>query len=75
MKIHLFWLDNNYKKTGRTANNYNLIVDMRNKTYQQFVNPFYGYYKAEDIEVKRKSDIVDYIKHLKANGFKEVEKI
>lgn len=75
MKIHLFWIDNNYKKTGRTANNYNLIVDMRNKTYEQFVNPFYGYYKPEDIEVKRKSDIVDYIKYLKENGFKEVEKI
>lgn len=75
MKLHLFWVDNNYKKTGRTANNYNLIVDMENKTYKQFVNPFYGYYNPEDIEVKRKSDIVDYIKHLKENGFKEVKKI
>lgn len=75
MKIHLFWIDNNYKKTGRTANNYNLVVDMENKTYQQFVNPFYCYCKADDIEVKRKSDIVDYIKYLKDNDFKEVEKI
>lgn len=75
MKLHLFWIDNNYKKTGRTANNYNLLVNMKNKTYKQFVNPFYYYCKAEDIEVKRKSDIVDYIKYLKENGFKEVEKI
>lgn len=75
MKIHLFWIDNNYKKTGRTANNYNLIVDMRNKTYKQFVNPFYGYYNPEDIEVKKKSDVVDYVEYLKLNGFKEVESI
>ncbi len=75
MRLHLFWIDNNYKKTGRAANNYNLIVDMENKTYKQFVNPFYVYNKPKDIEVKRKSDIVDYIKHLKENGFKEVEKI
>jgi len=75
MKIHLFWIDNNWRKTGDAANNYNLIIDMENKVYKQFVNPFYGYYKAEDIEVKRKSDIVDYIKYLKDNDFKEVEKI
>ena len=48
---------------------------MENKTYKQFVDPFYGYYKADDIEVKRKSDIVDYIKYLKDNDFKEVEDI
>lgn len=75
MKLHLYWVDNNYKKIGRSANNYNLIINMENKTYQQFVNPFYGYCKAEDIEIKRKSDIVDYIKYLKENGFKEVERI
>ena len=75
MKLHLFWIDNNWKRDNRTANNYNLIVDMENKTYKQFVNPYYGYNKPEDIEVKRKSDIVEYIKHLKENDFKEVENI
>lgn len=40
MKFHLFWIDKNRKKNGRTANNYNLIVDIENKTY-----------KVEDIEV------------------------
>lgn len=75
MRIHLFWIDNNWRKTGGTANNYNLIVDMKNKTYKQFSNPFYGYYKTEDIEVKRKSDIMDYVEYLHSYGFKEVEKI
>lgn len=74
MKIHLFWIDKNWKN-GRTANNYNLIVDMENKTYKVFVNPFYGYDRVEDIEVKKKSDIVDYVEYLKLNGFKEVERI
>ena len=75
MKLHLFWIDNNWKKNGETANNYNLIVDMENKVYKQFVNPFYGYYRPNDIEVKTKSDIVKCIKYLKENGFKEVENI
>ena len=48
---------------------------MDNKTYKTFVNPFYGYYKTEDIEVKRKSDIIDYVEHLKCNGFKETDRI
>ena len=46
MKIHLFWIDKNWKKNGRTTNNYNLIVDIENKTY-----------KVEDIEVKKKGSI------------------
>ena len=33
MRLHLFWLDKNWKKRGDCANNYNLIVDMENKTY------------------------------------------
>lgn len=75
MKIHLFWIDKNWKKNGRTTNNYNPIVDIENKTYKVFVNPFYGYDRVEDIEVKKKSDIVDYVEYLKLNGFKEVERI
>lgn len=75
MKLYLFWIDNKWKRNGRTANNYNLIVDMENKTYKQFVNPLYIHKKPEDIEVKRKSDIVEYAKYLKWNGFKEVERI
>lgn len=51
MRLHLFWLDKNWKKRGDCANNYNLIVDMENKTYKVYTNAFYGYYHPEDIEV------------------------
>ena len=50
MKIHLFWIDKNWKRNGGVANNYNLIVDMENKTYKVFINPYYAYNRAEDIE-------------------------
>lgn len=63
------------EKTGDAANNYNLIVDMENKTYKVFINPYYAYNRAEDIEVKKKSDIMDYVEYLKLNGFKEVKSI
>ena len=65
MRLHLFWLDKNWKKRGDCANNYNLIVDMENKTYKVYTNAFYGYYHPENIEVKKKSDIEDYIEYLK----------
>lgn len=65
MILHLFWLDKNWKKRGDCANNYNLIVDMENKTYKVYTNAFYGYYHQEDIE--------DYIEYLKRNGFTEME--
>ena len=65
MRLHLFWLDKNWKKRGDCANNYNLIVDMENKTYKVYTNAFYGYYKPEDIE--------DYIEYLKRNEFTEME--
>ena len=73
MRLHLFWLDKNWKKRGDCANNYNLIVDMENKTYKVYTNAFYGYYHPEDIEVKKKLDIENYIEYLKRKGFTEVE--
>ena len=75
MRLHLFWVDNKWKQNGGCAENYNLIVDMESRTYKFYINPYYGYYKEEDIEVKRKSDILDYMEYLKKNGFIEVEKI
>ena len=75
MRLHLFWIDNKWKQNGGCAENYNLIVDMKNRTYKVYVNAFYGYHRAEDIEVKKKSDILDYMEYLKKNGFVEVEKI
>lgn len=46
---------------------------MENKTYKVYTNAFYGYYHPEDIEVKKKSDIEDYIEYLKRNGFTGME--
>lgn len=46
---------------------------MENKTYKVYTNAFYEYYHQEDIEVKKKSDIEDYIEYLKRNGFIEME--
>lgn len=74
MKLHLFWLDKRWKEKS-CADNYNLIVDMENKTYKIYTNAFYGYYQPEDIEVKKKSDISDYTEYLKRNGFVEVDRI
>ena len=74
MRLHLFWIDKKWEERGY-ANNYNLIVNMENKTYKVYVNSYIAYNKVEDIEVKRKSDIANYVKYLKENGFKEVEVI
>ncbi len=74
MRLHLFWIDKRRQERG-CANNYNLIVNMENKIYKVYINSFYAYNRAEDIEVKKKSDITDYMKYLKENGFKEVETI
>ena len=70
MRIHLYWLDKNWRGRG-CANHFNLIVDMDNKTYKVYTNSYYCYNKPEDIEVKRKSDILEYIDYLQKNGFAE----
>lgn len=75
MRLHLFWIDKKWEQNKGCADNYNLIVDMENKTYKVYVNPFYDYRRPEDIEVKRKSDIIGYVEYLKQNGFTEVETI
>lgn len=73
MRLHLFWIDKNWEERGY-AKNYNLIVDMENRTFKIYTNPFYDYNKREDIEVKKKSDITNYVEYLKENGFKIMEK-
>lgn len=72
MKIHLYWLDKNWHGRGY-ANNYNLIVYTEDKTYKVYTNAFYDYRWPEDIEVKKKSDITDYIEYLKENAFTEIK--
>lgn len=74
MRLHLFWIDNNWQERGY-GKNYNLVVNMENKTYKVYTTPFYDYNSPEDIEVKRKSDITEYIKYLEKNGFTEVDEI
>lgn len=71
MTLHLYWLDKNWKSKGE-ANHYNLVVDLEDGTYEVYINSFCGYTNLNDIEVRRKSDIMDYIKHLKAEGFKDI---
>ena len=73
MKLHLFWVDKMWKKRGY-AKNFNLLIDTENKTYKVFENPYFDYKKTEDIEVKKKSDIIDYIEYLKDNGFTKEQK-
>lgn len=68
MKLHLYWRDKNWERKG-AADNYNLFVDMENKTYKIWVNSFYGYDSVSSIEVKRKSDIDEYVAYLKAHNF------
>lgn len=73
MTLHLFWLDKEWQERG-VARNYNLIIYLDEKAYRDYTNAFYGYHRPEDIEVKRKRDITDYIDYLKSNGFLEIKK-
>lgn len=75
MKLHLYYLDRRWTKRGDCAHNYNLVVDLDNKTYKIYVSPFYGYECSSDIEVKRKLDILNYIEYLKENGFVDTDEI
>ena len=71
MKLHLFYLDKNWKNRGDCAKNFNLVIDTETKKYKVYTNAFYGYWKENDIEVRKKSDIEDCIKYLKENGYTE----
>lgn len=72
MRLHLFWIDKKWKERGY-ANNYNLIIDIEKKVYMVYTNSYYDYNKEYDIEVKKKSDIVEYVEYLKKHGFVEVK--
>ena len=72
MRVHFYWVETNWHRRGY-AKNYNLVVDIEKKTYRTYTNSYYDYPLPEDIEVKRKFDIIDYIKYLKMNDFKEVK--
>lgn len=70
-RLHLYWLDKSWPRNKDCADNYNLIVDFEGKTFYTYTNPFYGYYHPEDIEVKRKADIANYVAYLRECGFCE----
>ena len=53
MRFHLFWLEKNWKKRGDCANNYNLIVDMENKTYKVYTNAFMDIIIQKILRLKR----------------------
>lgn len=69
----LHWIDKNWKNRGY-AKHRHLIVDTDARVYRQLEN--YGepdFNKLNIIEVVRRSDIEDYIKHLQGVGFSETE--
>ena len=71
--LSLHWMDKNWKSRGY-AKHRHLIIDMDAKVYRQLEN--YGepdFNRPNIIEVVRKSDIDDYVKHLQATGFRETE--
>ena len=75
MRLHLYYRDKGWENRGACANNYNLLVNMESKEYKIYVSPFYGYERSSYIEVKRKSDILNYIEYLKENGFVDAVEI
>lgn len=70
IKLHLYWLEKNWQNRGYSMN-YNLVVDLEEKTFRTFTNSTYCYEYPEDIEVKRKIDIFNYVDYLKERGFRE----
>ena len=74
-RLHLYYRDKGWENRGACANNYNLLVNTERKEYKIYVSPFYGYERSSDIEVKRKSDILNYIEYLKENGFVDAVEI
>lgn len=70
MTISLHYLDKNWAKSGKgCADNIHLIVDFDNKVYKYVKNCCTPSFEPGHIEVKRKSDIDDYVKYLEKYGF------
>jgi len=68
MTFHLYWLDKNWQERG-CANHFNLLVHNDTKTYETYINPFYDYRSDMSVEVVRRSDITDFIRHLESEGY------
>ena len=71
-RVHLFYVDKNWIHRGYMQN-YNLIVDYAKKQFKTYTNPFYWYTWRDDLEVKKKSDIIDYEVLLEKTWFARVD--
>lgn len=71
--LHLYWLDKNWQKNGKSeARNVHLYVDMQSRVFGYSVN-FGCNHGATSVEVVRKSDIDAYAKTLERMGFKKMD--
>lgn len=71
MEIKLYWLDTRYRARGY-ANNLILNINTVEKSYALITTyAIPNINERKNIEVKRKSDILDYVSQLKADGYKE----
>lgn len=68
MRLHLWWFDNNWQQRGY-AKHLHLFIYFDEKKYVLRENMYYGYDGREHIQVKRKSDLTDYVEELIRNGF------
>ena len=66
--IHLYYRDTNWQKRWYSKN-YNLIIDYDKKEYRTYENPFYWYWRENDIQVNKKSDILNLETLLNNNWF------
>ena len=71
-EICLFWLDKNWKSKGE-AENAMLLVDYENKMFKHAITYMVPSATAPNsFEIKRKSDLIDYIKLLRQEEFREL---
>lgn len=71
--LSLHYIDKNWQKRGY-AKHIHLIIDYDKKVYRKVENYMLPDFTAYNhIEVKRKSDIEEYIQYLDFMGFKETD--
>lgn len=71
LQQHLYYLDKNWKVRWY-AKNYNLVIDYIKKTFYEFTSHFYNYRWDADIQLTRKSDIIEYKKMLEKKWFENI---
>ena len=68
----LVWLDKNWYRKGLcAAENLWLDINHDKRTFRKTISCYSDIAQSYIIEVKRKSDIKDYIEHLKSEGYVE----